>query len=81
MLMTHIPMDHLVALAEERRQRLLAEAAQDRLVRAVRRPSALRRLVHRFVGTGRPSGGAPPDPARLRSRRTGAAAEDHDLCG
>ncbi|NWJ73571.1 hypothetical protein HX744_24130 [Pseudonocardia sp. ICBG1122] len=47
MLMTHIPMDHLVALAEQRQARLREEADRyrtERLVRAAAGPSPVGRL-------------------------------------
>ena len=75
MLMNHIPMDHLVALAEERRQRLLQEAAEERLSRPLRRRSLLRRLLAR-------PGERPPSPGTAGTAGPArATAEDHDLCG
>lgn len=47
MLMTHIPMDHLVALAEQRQARLREEADRyrtERLLRGAAGPSAAERL-------------------------------------
>ncbi|MYW70631.1 hypothetical protein GTW08_00625, partial [Pseudonocardia sp. SID8383] len=47
MLMTHIPMDHLVALAEQRQARLREEADRyrtERLARGAAGPSAMGRL-------------------------------------
>ncbi|MFP5069822.1 hypothetical protein ACLFMI_09175 [Pseudonocardia nantongensis] len=72
MLMTHIPMDHLTSLAQERRERLLAEAAAERLARTARpggRRSWLRRVLR--LAPARPRR---PDPDAGRS------ATDHDLC-
>ncbi|ANY07356.1 hypothetical protein [Pseudonocardia sp. HH130630-07] len=51
MLMNRIPMDHLQALAEDRRRRLHAEAEQDRLARPFRRPPVWVRLLRRSTGT------------------------------
>ncbi|WP_224392258.1 hypothetical protein [Pseudonocardia sp. ICBG1293] len=63
MLMTHIPMDHLVALAEQRRDRLREEADRyrtQRLLRGAAGPSAPRRLWLRLRARRTASGRARP---------------------
>ncbi|OLL74196.1 hypothetical protein Ae168Ps1_2584 [Pseudonocardia sp. Ae168_Ps1] len=66
MLMTHIPMDHLVALAEDRQRRLRQEAEHDRLVRVARGISRPRRLLRWLTGGGRAVGAGPHDPRPAR---------------
>ncbi|MFP5019759.1 hypothetical protein [Pseudonocardia phyllosphaerae] len=65
MLMNSIPMDHLVALAEQRRYRLLAEAENHRLARRLPRRT-LTGLVTRLL-----RGPGPHRPGR----------GEHDLAG
>lgn len=72
MLMTHIPMDHLTSLAQQRRERLQSEAAAERLARVAQAgggPSWLRRVLR--LAPARPRR---PDPD------IGRSATGHDLC-
>ncbi|WP_308817013.1 hypothetical protein [Pseudonocardia alni] len=76
MLMTHIPMDHLVALAEQRQARLREEADRyrtERLVRAAAGPSPVGRLWlrlrARLTAARRQAPAGPPSPDRHRTGR------------
>ncbi|WFG44503.1 ATP-binding protein [Pseudonocardia alni] len=74
MLMTHIPMDHLVALAEQRQARLREEADRyrtERLARGAAGPSPVGRLWlrlrARLTAARRPGPAGPPSPDRHRT--------------
>ncbi|MEJ8280164.1 hypothetical protein [Pseudonocardia spirodelae] len=72
MLMTTVPMDHLVALARERQCLLRAEADRERLARAVRGPAPHGRLRALLAGWWRrrplPDPAGHPGRAVLRPR-------------
>lgn len=68
-----VPMDHLTALVRERRDRLHAEAAAERLARAARPGRGPGRLL-RLLGL------TPDPPPGRRGPGPAGTAADHDLC-